>query len=75
MIENDLELKAMTERVRYFQQQVEKLREAEINPKNYRLSAAGYLAEIDRMNFEIGKYLFIHPGEAGKAHRQCKCKP
>ena len=50
MIKNDQELQATFARIRYFQQQVEKLRQAETNPINYRLSASGYLAEIDRMN-------------------------
>lgn len=50
MIRSDEELEATLERIRYFQQQVEKLREVEINPQNYRLSAGGLVAEIDRMN-------------------------
>lgn len=63
MIRNDQELEASLERIRYFQQQVEKLRQAEKNPQNYRLSAGGYLAEIDRMNLEVREYLSLHPGE------------
>jgi hypothetical protein len=63
MIKNDQELKATMERVRYFQQQVENLREVETKPANYRLSAGGYLAEIDRMNLEIREYLRLHPSE------------
>ena len=51
------------ERIRYFQQQVESLRQVETNPSNYRLSASGYLAEIDRMNLEIREYLRLHPSE------------
>lgn len=65
MIKNDQELKATMERVRYFQQQVESLRQVETNPANYRLSAGGYLAEIDRMNLEIREYLRLHPSEVG----------
>jgi hypothetical protein len=63
MIRNDQELEAMKERIRYFQQQVEKLRRVETNPQNYRLSASGYLAEVDRMNLEVREYLSLHPSE------------
>ena len=63
MIKNDQELEVTLERVRYFQQQVEKLRQVEINPQNYRLSAGGYLTEIDRMHLEVREYLWLHPSE------------
>ena len=63
MLKNDLELDATVERIRYFQQQVEMLRQAETNPQNYRLSAGGFLAEIDRMNLEVREYLSLHPNE------------
>ena len=63
MIQNDQELEATKERIRYFQQQVEKLRQVETNPQNYRLSAGGYIAEIDRMNLEVREYLSLHPSE------------
>ena len=63
MIRNDRELEATKERITYFQQQVEKLRQVETNPQNYRLSAGGYLAEIDRMNLEVREYLSLHPSE------------
>ncbi len=63
MIQNDQELEATKERIRYFQNQVEKLRQVETNPQNYRLSAGGYLAEIDRMNLEVREYLLLHPSE------------
>jgi hypothetical protein len=63
MLKNDQELEATLERIRYFQQQVEKLRQAETNPQNYRLSAGGYLSEIDRMNLQVREYLSLHPGE------------
>jgi hypothetical protein len=67
MIKNDQELDATQKRIRDFQEQVEKLRQAETNPHNYRLSAGGYLAEIDRMNFEIREYLSLHPSEINEA--------
>lgn len=63
MIRNDRELETTLERIRYFQQQVEKLWQVETNPRNYRLSAGGYLAEIDRMNLEVREYLWLHPSE------------
>lgn len=63
MLKNDQELEATLERIRYFQQQVEKLRQVETNPQNYRLSAGGYLAEIDRMNLQVREYLSLHPAE------------
>jgi hypothetical protein len=63
MIRNNLELETTKERIAYFQRQVEKLREVEVNPHNYRLAAGGYLAEIDRMNLEIREYLSLHPSE------------
>ena len=63
MIQNDQELEATKARLRYFQNQVERLRQVETNPQNYRLSAGGYLAEIDRMNLEVREYLLLHPSE------------
>jgi hypothetical protein len=63
MIKNDQELEVTLERIRYFQQQVEKLRQVETNPQNYRLSAGGYLTEIDRMHLEVREYLWLHPSE------------
>src|SRR5262249_54482949 len=63
MIKNDQELQATLERIRYFQQQVEKLRQVETNPTNYRLSASGYLTEIDRMQLAVREYLWLHPSE------------
>ena len=63
MIQNDLELQAMKERIAHFQLQVETLRRVETNAQNYRASAGGFLAEIDRMNLEIREYLSLHPSE------------
>ncbi len=63
MIRNDQELETTKERISYFQQQVEKLRQIESNPQNYRLSAGGYLAEIGRMNLEVREYLSFLPSE------------
>lgn len=63
MIKNDLELQATQERIQYFYRVVARLRETETNPVNYKLSAGGFLAEIDRMNLEVREYLSLHPGE------------
>lgn len=63
MIRNDQELRVTLERIAHFQQLLEHLRRTETNPANYRLSAAGFLAEIDRMNLEVREYLSLHPSE------------
>jgi hypothetical protein len=63
VIKNDQELQAMLRRIGYFQQQVDKLRQVETNPKSYKLLAGGYLAEMDRMNLEVREYLWSHPSE------------
>ena len=63
MIQNAQELEITLARIRHFQKIVEKLREVETNPQNYRLSAGGFLAEIARMNLEVTEYLSIHPSE------------
>jgi hypothetical protein len=57
MIGNDHELGATLERIRHFQAQLAHLRKVEANPTNYRLSASGFLAEIDRMQLEVREYL------------------
>jgi hypothetical protein len=63
MISNDRELHATLARIADLQRQVEHLRSVETNPTNYRLSAAGFLAEIDRMNLAVREYLQFHPSE------------
>lgn len=57
MIENKQELETTLKRIERFQKQVERLREVETNPRNYELSAGGFLAEINRMNLEVQHYL------------------
>ena len=57
MIQNNQELETTLERIERFQNQVKKLQEVETNPRNYELSAGGFLAEIDQMNFEVQHYL------------------
>ena len=63
MITNDQELEATQERIRHFQAQVVHLRKVETSPLAYRLSASGFLAEIDRMQLEVRDYLALHPSE------------
>ena len=57
MIRNDHELSATLERIRYVQNQLVLLRQAETNLYNYRLSSSGFIAEIDRMQLEVREYL------------------
>ena len=59
MIKNDQEMEATQERIRHFQAQLAHLRKVETNPVNYRLSASGFLAEIDRMQLEVREYLSL----------------
>jgi hypothetical protein len=63
MISTDLEMEATLDRIGHFQAQVAQLRKVETNPVNYRLSASGFLAEIDRMQLEVREYLSLHPAE------------
>lgn len=63
MIRNDQELEATLERIRHFQAQLRRLRKAETNPTNYRLSASGFIAEIDRMQLEVREYLSLLPSQ------------
>jgi len=63
VISNDEALGVTLSRIGRFQQQVIRLRQVETNPTNYRLSAEGYLAEIDRMNLEIRDYFSLLPSE------------
>jgi hypothetical protein len=58
MISNDRELENTQARIRQFEQQVAQIRKAETDSENYRASAAGFLAEMDRMNLEIRDYLW-----------------
>jgi predicted nucleic acid-binding Zn-ribbon protein len=63
MIKNDKELEITQERIRQLERQVAQIRKTETNGENYRMSATGYLAEIDRMNLEIRDYLWSIPTE------------
>ena len=63
MIKDDRELEATLERIRHCQAQVRRLRKVETNPTNYRLSASGFMAEIDRMQLEVREYLSLLPSQ------------
>lgn len=63
MITNDNEFEETQERIRHFQAQLAHLRKVETDPVNYRKSAAGFLAEMDRMQLEIREYLSVPPVE------------
>lgn len=66
MIQNDIELQASQERIARFQQQLAHLRKVETNPTAFRLSAGGFIAEIDRMQLEVREYLGSMPTELKK---------
>jgi hypothetical protein len=59
MITNDNEFETTQERIRHFQAQLAHLRKVETDPVNYRRSASGFLAEVDRMQLEVWEYLSI----------------
>jgi hypothetical protein len=61
MISDDRELDATLQRIRHFQDQLAYLRKMETNPTNYRLSASGFIAEIDRMQLEVREFLSSPP--------------
>jgi hypothetical protein len=64
MIVSEHDLQATIKRIEWMQQQVDFLRKTETNPANYKASAVGFLAEIDRMHLEVREYLSSHPAEA-----------
>ena len=63
MIKTDQELQETLGRIRHFQAQIALLRRVETIPENYRLSASGFMAEIDRMQLEVREYFCLHPVE------------
>lgn len=63
MIKSKAELKTTMERIARFQQQVMAVRDVATSPENYRASAGGYLAEIDRMMLEVRDYLWAPPAK------------
>jgi hypothetical protein len=63
MVRNDRELEVTQERIRHFERQVAQIRKTETSRDSYRMSVAGFLTEIDRMNLEIRDYLWSLPAE------------
>jgi hypothetical protein len=63
MITDDTQLNVTLERIAWLQRQVAHLRRSEPNPANYRAAAAGFLAEIDRMQREVREFLSLHPAD------------
>jgi hypothetical protein len=61
MIANEQELQVTFNRIRSLQEQTAALRRTELDPENYRASAGAFLAEIDRMQLEIGQFLAHRP--------------
>ncbi len=41
----------------------------ETNPENYRMSVAGFLTELDRMNLELREYLWAHPSQLAEIRK------
>lgn len=56
-ITTDVELEVTLERIRHLQSQLVRLRQVETDPEAYRLSAAGFLSEVDRMQAAVRVYL------------------
>jgi len=65
MIGNDTELEVTLARIRHMQDQLALLRKTETNTTNYRLSAGGFIAEIDRMQLDVREYLSTPADLAG----------
>ena len=63
MIQTEQEYETTMERVALFRPQIEHPRRTETNPDNYRLSASGYLAELDRMLLEVREFLWSDPAD------------
>ena len=64
MIANGEELKVTLDRIARFHEQAAHLRRAESNPDNYRAAVSGFIAEIDRMQLDVGEYLMHHPSDS-----------
>jgi hypothetical protein len=67
MISNEHQLRATLDRIARFQEMVINIRLTETDPHAYRLSAGGFLAEIDRMQLEVREYLSAHPTELARS--------
>jgi len=69
MIHNEEEFNTTLKRIAHLQKQVVHLREVENNPENYRLSAGGFLAELDRMNLEVREFLWSRPNQKTESRK------
>ena len=63
MIANDTELQGTLDRIADFQAQVVQLRKVIADSENYRMSAGGFISEIEKMQREVNDYLRRHPSE------------
>lgn len=82
MIQTDDDFRAARARIERLQRQLEHLRRVETNSTNYRLSASGFLAGLDRMNLVeeapddsaalTVAYVELH---AARGTRQCLSDP
>lgn len=70
MIKNEIELQTTQARINHFWQIIDAIRKTESNANNYRLSAGGFLAEVDKMNREVREYLSFHPSELQQESEQ-----
>jgi hypothetical protein len=57
MIRSEQEFKVTLERIRRVQEQLAFLRKVETDPLAFRLSASGFIAELDRMQLEVREFL------------------
>ena len=62
MIQNDLELRTMQERIVKFESWVAQFR-VTVSPEEFKYMAGGYLTEIDKMHTEVMAYLGRHSSE------------
>ena len=57
MINNEQELDVTLERIEKLRSQIVEIRRVETNPINYKASASGFLAEIDRLQLQVWDFL------------------
>jgi hypothetical protein len=59
MITNPVELTTTMDRIKRLQDIVLAIRASRVSGENYKASAEGFLAEIDRMMLEVREYLWL----------------
>ncbi len=69
-ISYDRELQVTLDRLSRLQAQVSHPRKTETSPANDRGSAAGFLAESDRMQLDVREYLSAHPTDLASTASQ-----